>query len=236
MNLAHPRTYAAGSDPGLVQKVLVLAPHPDDETLGCGGSIKWLTAAGGQVDVAFLTRGEKGIRPGTIATSDEQAELAIRRSVEARRACQILGVRNAFFLEGQDGRLHVQPTLAADILRLLNEHAYQSVFCPHESEGHPDHRATFQLLRTALSAHAGELTIWRYEVWTPLLPTMLIPIDGTIDAKREAISVHASQMACYDYLSAFVGLAQYRAIGCAPAHYAEAFAIVDKHTLLAGLS
>jgi LmbE family N-acetylglucosaminyl deacetylase len=216
------------------QNALILAPHPDDETLGCGGTIKLISSGGGHVEVVFLTRGELGLEPGTEAAQAACDGLAERRTQEALAACQLLGIANATFLDGPDGRLHTQPELSANLANLLESHDYRSVFAPWPRDGHSDHATTFELLRAALMHSGKELDVWLYEVWTPLEPNMIIPIDSTIEAKREAIRAYQSQLETMDYLTAFQALAQYRSLLCAPAKYAEAFFTCDSTALLDG--
>ncbi len=68
------------------KNILVLAPHPDDESLGCGGTIKLLTQAGMQVDVLLMTRGENGLDAPGHQPADEHEQQAARREAEARAA------------------------------------------------------------------------------------------------------------------------------------------------------
>jgi LmbE family N-acetylglucosaminyl deacetylase len=82
-------------------RALVLSPHPDDESIGCGGTIGLMKAAGATVDVLFMTSGEAG------HPEPPKAELAKalleQRKKEAASACGVLGVDNIFFLGGRDG-------------------------------------------------------------------------------------------------------------------------------------
>jgi LmbE family N-acetylglucosaminyl deacetylase len=215
------------------KNILVLAPHPDDESLGCGGTIKLLTQSGMQVDVVLLTRGENGLDAPGQQPPSVHAQLAARREIEARAACEVLGVRDVQFLSGSDGGLRDQPHLAQAIRSILEAGNYQRVFAPWHGEAHPDHAATFRLLQRALAESAARPSIWLYEVWTPLAPTDHVPIDVTMPAKRAAIEKHQSQLECLDYLGAFVGLAAYRALVCPPSQYAEAFHVLDTPSLLA---
>jgi N-acetylglucosamine malate deacetylase 1 len=214
------------------KNILVLAPHPDDESLGCGGTIKLLTQAGMQVDVLLMTRGENGLDAPAQQPAIAHEQLAVSREAEARAACKVLGVRSVEFLNGIDGGLIHQPHLVKPLASMLQMGNYQRVFAPWYGEAHPDHVATFRILQRALAEAATRPAIWLYEVWSPLPPTDHVPIDATMSAKREAIAKHESQLACLDYLSAFVGLAAYRALACPPSSYAEAFLTMDTGTLL----
>jgi len=76
------------------QSILVLSPHPDDESFGCGGTIKLLTQAGAAVDVVYLTSGEMGVEAPEAITSEAQHELAAIRTGEARTA-SLVGAESA---------------------------------------------------------------------------------------------------------------------------------------------
>jgi N-acetylglucosamine malate deacetylase 1 len=212
--------------------VLVLAPHPDDETFGCGGTLRMLSESGVLVDVAFLTRGELGQEAGFGATLEARHETAERRTREARSACQVLGVRELLFLDGADSRLAEQPQLAASIAHLLQRGGYQRVFCPWQHDSHDDHRATFSLLRAAVSQHAAAMQFWLYEVWKPLPANTFVPIDRTLESKRQAIDQYESQLAQLNYRDGFLGLAAYRSLFCPSSKYAEAFLVCDRQELL----
>lgn len=214
------------------KNILVLAPHPDDESLGCGGTVKLLTQAGMQVDVVLMTRGENGIdAPGQQPAAIHE-QLAVTREAEVRAACAVLGVRAVEFMNGIDGGLMHQPHLVKPLASVLNAGNYQRIFAPWYGEAHPDHVATFRLLQRALVESALRPAVWLYEVWTPLVPTDHVPIDTTIAAKREAVQQHQSQLECLDYLNGFLGLAAYRALACPPSRYAEAFLTLDTPTLI----
>lgn len=214
------------------QSVLVLAPHPDDESLGCGGTIRLLTRSGVPVDVAFMTRGELGLEVPDAASPTDQQQLADCRTREAVEACRLLGVRDYFFLGGSDGRLAEQDHLADVIANRLRAGGYTRIFCPWSGEAHPDHVATYHHCRRALHKVGGQILTWLYEVWTPMQPNFVVPIDETMADKEAAISQHVSQLACRDYHTAFRGLASYRALASHPSRYAEAFLVRECGELL----
>src|SRR3954467_4681373 len=129
--------------PNSRKPVLVLAPHPDDETFGCGGTIRMLTESGVDVDVAFMTRGEQGLSGAAERTAEAARQLAEVRTREAQAACGVLGVRSVFFLEGSDTRVRDEPHLAERIAGLLKQDSYGRVFCPWPQDAHEDHQAEF---------------------------------------------------------------------------------------------
>jgi len=213
--------------------VLVLAPHPDDETFGCGGTVCMLTESGVIVDVAFLTRGEQGIDIGAAEPSvGASRQLGEVRSHEARAACDVLGVRNVVFLGGSDTRLSEEPQLASSITELLRSGNYQRVFCPWPQDAHDDHRATFAHLRRAIGESDCNPAFWLYEVWKPLPANTYVPIDRTIETKRKAIDQYQSQLPQLNYREGFLGLAAYRSLFCPGSSYAEAFLVCDRREML----
>jgi LmbE family N-acetylglucosaminyl deacetylase len=218
--------------PNQTPKTLVLSPHPDDESLACGGTLKLIADDGGHIDVLYMTSGDKGFFPNVESSTREREQLATIRQAEAREACRILGVQKVAFLPGQDGMLHMQQELADPILAALKAHKYRSIFCPWPLDRHSDHAATCSMLIKALERYSEEVEIWLYEVWTPMPANRFICIDASVEAKFEAFGAHKSQAALLNYADAFRGLARYRSLFCPPAIYAEAYYNCDSRTLL----
>lgn len=214
------------------QSVLILAPHPDDESLGCGGTAKLLTQSGVNVDVLFMTEGENGFEAPEAASEDARANLKAVRHQEAVEACHLLGVRQVFFLPGADGQLGEQTHLVQELVDVLQREHYNRVFCPWFQEAHPDHRATFQILQQALAYCPWPMQVWLYEVWTPLLPNVYVPIDETFEDKVAAIQAHRSQVQWMDYVGAFRGFSAYRGLFCPNSRYAEAFLSMDREAVV----
>lgn len=211
---------------------LVIAPHPDDETFGCGGTIRLVTESGTPVDVVFMTRGELGHEEGQAISEQQQIDLARERTKEAMEACKALGVRRVSFLDGKDTRLREQGHLAADLLTILGDTSYRRVFCPWKGDAHQDHIATFLHLQAALRKYAAPVHLWLYEVWTPQAFNTVIPIDHTIMHKKRAIENYRSQLPQLNYKEGFIGLSSYRSAFCPPASFAEAFFVCSKEEML----
>jgi len=202
------------------ERVLVLSPHPDDESIGCGGTLAQLAARGSAVDVVFMTG---GAQPG-------DAALEAQRQEEARSAARVLRLRNVQFLGGQDGGLHLQPQLSRPLRQSIEENEYQVIFCPWPRDNHLDHQATFAILRDALVAsHRANIALWFYEVWSPLPANRMVDIGSSLLIKMQAIGSHMSQMRLIDYVKLARSLARIRARSCGAPHtqYAEAFYVCD---------
>lgn len=205
-------------------RIAVLAPHMDDEVIGCGGTLALHVAAGADVTVVFLTDGSQG-RAGS--RSSEAVRLTAVRKQEAQRALRELGVTKLVFLDGEDGALATGAERAVvDGLRdALAAARPDIVYLPFFLEEHPDHRAASVLLGRAVSGTTLSFQCHAYEVWTPLFPNCLVRIDTSIDAKRRALEHYQSQLAEADYLHTAIGLNAYRssALLDGSCRFAEAF-------------
>lgn len=228
----------AAQQPALVaapagRRVLVLAPHADDESLGCGGTLALAARAGCSVRVLLLTDGRKGYDPALLAAADGAArqrfedELAARRLREAAAACRCLGVPAPGCLDMPDGALGSASAWALPPLtELLADWQPQVIFGPFATDAHPDHIAAAQLLARALAAVKlpADAQVWAYETWTPLPANTFVDIGPAMAAKRAAIAAHASQVAGTELLRVFEGLAAYRSLAAGrPGGQVEAF-------------
>lgn len=182
--------------------VLVAAPHPDDEVLGCGGSVAHHVAAGRQVFVVYLTSGERG-GPG--------GELGPLREREAAAAMDVLGVPagNLSFLRIPDGRIDPgaldQVGAVTEVLRRI---CPALLYLPHPADASFDHRAAFLLCwRAAGMAGSRNFPEWGttphwvaavlgYEVWSPISePGYHEDITAVLDRKLAALACYQSQAA-----------------------------------------
>jgi LmbE family N-acetylglucosaminyl deacetylase len=212
--------------PGVATKVtadtaLVIAPHFDDDVLGCGGLIAQLTAAGAEVGVLFLTDGSGGVEQ--IADRTAYAE---RRHGEASRALEILGVTDIEFADLPDGSLaeHVREA-AEHIRRALIARSPDLLLAISPLEISADHRAAFAATHSVLSQLRGGtdlddavdgLQILLYEANHPAFPDILVDVSDTIGLVRRAIEAHASQLELHNYREMTLGLRSLRTASLAP--------------------
>jgi LmbE family N-acetylglucosaminyl deacetylase len=217
-----------------IQRALVIAPHPDDEVLGCGGTIARLTAMGRAVDVAIVTRGfAPRFDPG-------QADAVRAEALEAHRR---LGVAHTHFLDFPAAELDCVPR--ADLNRAIGDVVASSradtLFVPFVGDMHFDHRLVFESAMVAARPRGDSypVRILAYETvsetnWAaPYLgpafqPHLFIDIAGYVDAKLEAFSCFASQVRPFPderSLEALRALAMMRG-ACVSRAVAEAFTYV----------
>jgi LmbE family N-acetylglucosaminyl deacetylase len=188
--------------------VLVISPHPDDEAIGCGGTLRRHAGAGDDVRVVFLTSGEHGCRG---RPPEETARL---REREAASAAAVLGVAVIDFWRQPDGACRATRPLTERLRTVLTAFQPEVIYVPHEGEAHPDHRAAVRLVRAARSALPPRVTrpdVFMFEVWTPLqVLDHIEDISAHVDVKRAAIRAHASQCAIMKFDEAALALNRYR--------------------------
>jgi LmbE family N-acetylglucosaminyl deacetylase len=203
------------------RSALILAPHPDDETLGCGATIMRKVEAGRAVRVVIVTDGRFSHRSPAISPN---ALAAIRRE-EAVRACGVMGVpeRDVIFLEYHDGALKENAREARRrLLRIVREFDPGEVYSPSGIDRHPDHR-TLQRIVAGLAHFGGircpvlEYPVWFYAakswlpygrpagaldlLWLPFrlacaaggLSPRLVSTAGYLERKATALARHATQ-------------------------------------------
>lgn len=214
------------------ERVLVLAPHMDDETIGCGGTLALHARCGARITVVFMTDGSQGTVDVTTLSGEarvrREREINALRKAESALALHELGIHAAVYLDGPDGRLSARSDLAARLRAVIEECRPDLIYLPHFLEEHPDHRATTDVLLAACEGTSWEFLCMGYEIWTPLFPNCLVRVSETIELKKRALSHYASQIAQANYTQACLGLNAYRAIGLLDSHdaYAEAFCAV----------
>lgn len=200
--------------------VLVIAPHPDDESIGCGGALCKHAEAGDRVVAVFLTSGELGLKQ---LTREEAWRV---REGEARKAAKILGLAQVNFLRASDWSAgNDAKRLAKELRSLFQREAPELIYLPHPREGHPDHKATLRIVRTALRGSGIKTpTLRGYEVWTPLPEHDHVEdITALMPRKLRALRAHRSQLGEFDYVRAARGLNEYRGALAGKCRFAEVF-------------
>jgi LmbE family N-acetylglucosaminyl deacetylase len=206
----------------MADRILVISPHPDDEAIGCGGSICLHRQRGDRVHVAFLTSGELGLK------HLPRAEACRIREGEAEAAARVLGVARLSFLRLEDWFAGQAVDRAAALLGpVLREELPRVIYLPHPHEWHPDHQAALPIVRAALAATPPP-ALRGYEVWTPLARFDHVEdVTPVMRLKLRAVRCYASQMQPYRYDRAVRGLNQYRGILAARCRFAEVFQDLD---------
>ena len=189
-----------------MSRILVLAPHPDDEAIGCGGTLCRHRRAGDEVHVVFLTSGEKG------GHGRSEAETIRVREREARAAAKVLGVRYLEFWHEPDGNIRATREAVRKLRAKLKAFRPDVIYITHDREMHPDHRGAVRLLRRALKSAGGKRPdVLMYEVWTPTQQLdEIVDISPFLKAKLAAVRAYRSQCAVVGFVEAVRGLNRYR--------------------------
>ena len=231
-----------------VQRILVIAAHPDDVDFSAAGTIAGWTGAGIEVVYCIVTDGDAGGHDDAVP----RAEIAPLRRKEQTAAAACVGVSDLRFLGYPDGQVEATLELRRDLARMIREVRPDRVVCPSPERNyarlgvsHPDHRAVGSAALDAVYPDArnpyafGELRAeegleaWTVrEVWLPggPVPNRWVDVTGTFDRKIAALRAHESQTGHMDELAEFLRgrLAQAAAEGGLPeGRLAEVFQVLD---------
>jgi LmbE family N-acetylglucosaminyl deacetylase len=186
-----------------MQKVLVVAPHCDDEVLGCGGIISRFVEEGIEVYIAIMTNGHLGAPE---LFSKEGTE---RVRSEALKAHSLLGVKETFFLDFPAPKLDSVPsyTLSIKLSGIIQKLGITKLFIPHRGDIHKDHGITYLAALVAARPinNNSVKEIYAYETlseteWAPpfgddaFIPTLFVDISKFIDKKKAAFSCFGTQI------------------------------------------
>jgi LmbE family N-acetylglucosaminyl deacetylase len=179
------RAHAHAMSPDeLAADAVVISPHPDDETLGCGGTLLRKRATGARVAIIFMTDG----------TASHQhrlpsEQLAVERESEAREAAAVLGVdpEAVHFIRAPDSQLsqHVEATLPR-VVELLEHYRPAQLYAPFHRDGLADHVAAASLAERAATA-AGVPELLGFPVWFWNHWPWMRPVPGMIDPPRRRL-------------------------------------------------
>lgn len=185
--------------------VLILAAHPDDEVLGCGGTIAKLAQQGATIHVAFLA---DGVSSRSSDPKAQQAELASRR-IAVQKASDILGVKSVSFGDFPDNRMDTIALL--DIIKpieaLVAKFQADMVFTHHAGDLNIDHRRIHEAVGVACRPQCGHpvKTLLCFEVpssteWQlsgsaqTFAPNWFVDISDTLDRKLVALEAYAAEL------------------------------------------
>lgn len=217
-------------------KVLVIAPHPDDEVLGCGGTIKKHAKAGDQVHLCIVTKAY---------TPDWTKDFLENRKCEIKKATELLGIKKIFLLDFPTVKLDTvsQKSINDALLKVVEEVKPDIAFIPFFGDINKDHKIVSEASLVALRPKPNSTCqkIFCYEVlseteWANppkdlkevFLPNFYEDVSDFIEDKLKAMQAYESELKEYPHPRSQEGikiLAQKRGMEVAK-KYAEAFMLV----------
>ncbi|MEW6571712.1 MAG: PIG-L family deacetylase [Nitrospirota bacterium] len=218
--MIYPET--KGYAPPEAEKVLVLSPHPDDESLGCAGTITLYTQKGTEVCMVVFSQGEK-------------LELGIDNMADVRRAetvsaARILGIKKIFFLEFPDEKLSEhKDRIKEELSKIIDETAADLILAPYPLDPHSDHKTVSE---AALALMQGRHTfrIAFYEIYQPIRFNKLVDISSVIEKKEEAILTYRKSLLDIAdiFWQSMEGLNRFRSFLVKKKGFYEAFWLIDR--------
>lgn len=217
-----------------MKNILIIAPHPDDEVLGCGGMMKKFSEEGHHIFVLIATRG---------TPSKYSDDRIAKGRLDALNAHAILGVKETFFFEYHAPELDLVSLsdISESIYNLIKKLNIEVLFIPHRGDIHNDHRVIFNASLVA-ARPVGNYTvksIYCYETlseteWAPpfgddaFIPNYFVNIANYLDFKLRAMACYSGQLREFPNprsLNALEALSQFRG-STVSLYRAEAFMII----------
>ena len=193
-----------------MEKILVVAAHPDDELLGLGGTIRRLSNEGKEINALILAEGITS-RAETRDGADVNELKKLRK--DACKAAKIIGYRSIDFYGFPDNRMDEVDLL--DIIKVVSKYIEKfqpdTVFTHHHGDLNIDHRRTCEAVLTACrpvgdyrvkriyAFETPSSTEWNYIYNEPFTPNVFIDITDTIDVKIRGMSCYRSESANYPH-------------------------------------
>lgn len=220
-----------------MKKILIVAPHPDDEVLGCGGIMAKYSSKGCEVFVAVMTNASLG------APELFSSDVVKMIREEAKEAHKVLGVKETFFYDFPAPRLETSPSylISIELNKLIVKLNIDTLYLPHRGDMHKDHGVIFfaALVAARPINNCPVKKIYTYETlseteWAApfgndvFIPNVFEDVTEFLDLKFEAMKCFKSQLKEYPHsrsLKALEGLSIVRGVTVG-VEKAEAFALI----------
>lgn len=179
--------------------MLVLCPHPDDELIGCGGTLAALIAQGAHVTIVHATDGSE-------AASLWHAPPEVRRTVrleEARRVGERMGFASLVFWKEDNARFAEREDRVRELAAMLARLRPAFILTPFVTDIHPDHRVLTRMLARAIEADpvaVADSVVLSYPVWSSVPANLTCDIGAWVGLQEQALLLYATAMKVDDYV------------------------------------
>ncbi len=209
------------------KRVMVFAPHPDDECIGCGGALAMLAQKTHvAVCVVLVTNGDGG-------ANAPFPNMGAMRVEEFRSALQLLGVSDFRMMNRMDGRFVLDSDFVKEAAILLESFNPNWILLPGPLDYHKDHLLVSKGVQSACAQIQSIEQLVFYETWTPLPATHVLDITSVMELKCQALREHGTALKYGDYERGVKGLNAYRGLYLGFNRFAEAF-VVNKLSKVGG--
>jgi LmbE family N-acetylglucosaminyl deacetylase len=212
------------------ENVLVISPHPDDEIIGCGGTLIRMLEGGSRVSVVQLTDGSNS---SALKDSPEHIRKTIRLE-EAKVVATNLGFAELILFKEPDSLLECTKENVKKLSDILNRLHPEVIFIPFINDTHPDHVVANDILSKSLESstlNLSEVRVLSYEVWNFVPPNSFCIIDNQFDKKADMLMKYRTGMKVIDYVHFCESLNSYHAYDLlGKKGFAEVFLDIDAKT------
>ena len=205
-------------------RILVLAPHPDDEIIGCGGTLLRLVRAGAKVTVLQAT-------DGSASAALEDAPPAFRRTIrldEARAVAEAAGFEPTIVWNEDNRAFRSRDDLVARLRETLRELEPALVFTPFIADIHADHLTLNRILAGALAGlPERNPTVVGYEVWSLVPANLWCDVSSCMRDVERLLRLYDTAMKVDDFIDMCTTRNRHHALRLGAPDYAEAFFATD---------
>jgi len=205
--------------PRRIKNILIIAPHPDDDVIGMGGTIAVKAKEGYSFNIIYVTNGG-----GSIKTEDykdlSKTELIRLRKTEAKKSLVPLmddiSEAEQVFLGLESSKLFNNPELyTRELENILKTKKYDEIYIPYFEDKHATHRVIAELSMEAIKALKLKSELYAYETWDALPVgenTVIVDISKYYKNKLSAVSCHKSQCSITPFDEGIIAKNRYNAI------------------------
>jgi len=186
-------------------RVLALSPHIDDDIIGSGGCLRKHAQLRNDIKAVYFS------------------DCTERRKKEAEEAANVIGFRDLEFFEYESKSLLQQKDILGRLSAIIADFKPTIIYLPSLFDRHNDHLAVNHYLALLYERCHYDFTVYAYEIWTSLVPNLIVDISDVVERKKEAIKQYKSQLSHNNWLDAAISLNRYRGVTSGVGTYAEGF-------------